>query len=131
VEAHIVIAVAAVDKTADEMLAGMLLHEIKTALPVDHAVNRLTHGQRTFAAVQHFAVLFAYVDDFHPVQMAKIAGLTAAFRIKGGLIQHHVPKAFGLLAAQDNGIEFPQIGFLIIKLIQHMNSSFLGDIWCA
>jgi hypothetical protein len=76
-----------------DMFSGMLLHQIKPAVPVNHAMNGFTDRQRLSAAVQDHTVLPAGVRDFGLIQKAVIAWLSPAFRIKCGLTQLYV-KAF-------------------------------------
>ena len=114
-EAHVVIAIGRVDQAADQMLAGVLLHEVEAPVPVEDAVDRFSHRQGAVTAVIHRPVPLPDVQHGAPAQDAEVAGLAAALGIKGRAVQHHVIAALCFGAAEDLRVEFPRIGGLIVQ----------------
>ena len=86
-EAHIVPAEEPVDNTGDDMLSGMLLHQVKPTFPVDAPLRFPVHRQRSVAQMEH--LLLFLPDRQHPdtAQSPQVASLTASFGIKGCPVQ--------------------------------------------
>ena len=87
VEAHVVAVVGAAQHTGDDVLAGVLLHMVKAALPVDFAVYGNAHRQGMGAGVADDAIALLHVQHRLAAQPAQVAGLAAALRIKGGAVE--------------------------------------------
>ena len=96
------------------MLAGVLLHMVKAAGPVDRAANRFPHGQGLVAGMMDHAVPFVDVPHVDAAQGAVVGGLSAALGIEGGTVQHHVPRLFVGGAGQHRGVKLPHKGVLIV-----------------
>ena len=98
------------------MLAGVLLHVIEAARPVDSAPRRVSQ-HRLRSAMRN---LLALVDDFDHRRVADRAGikrLTAGGWIKRGAIQIN---AISIVAAPDNAsLELAKVGVVVIKPVGH------------
>src|SRR5699024_6337307 len=76
------------------MLAGVLLHQVKAAGPVDGALHRLPRLQRPGGAVPDDALAVdAHGQHALAAQKAQVAGLATALRVKGGLVQRGLKTA--------------------------------------
>ena len=115
VEAHIVIAEAAVDDAADKMLAAVLLHEVKAPLPVQHAADMRPRCERLLAVVDDLAVPLMGIGNGHAAKRPCVARLAAALGIKRRLVEHHVKAVLSWRAGEHLRIKFPQMGILIIE----------------
>ena len=73
-----------------DMLAGVLLHQIKATLPIQFADHFFPHGQGTVAKMEDLLSGFLHIQHICLPQRAQIAGLTAAFGIKNGGVQLHL-----------------------------------------
>lgn len=78
VEADVLIAEARVDEAGDEMLTGVLLHEVQPPRPVDLARHVCTDRQSRRAAVQHRLAAQESLRDVRAAERARVAGLAAA-----------------------------------------------------
>ena len=116
VEAHIVAVEGGAQHPADNMLPGVLLHMVKTPLPVNGAVDGAAHRQRPGAGVADDPVPLLHVRDRHAAKNAVVGGLPTSLRIEGGAVQHHQIPALLLPARQHRSVELPEIGVLIIEL---------------
>ena len=96
------------------MLAGVLLHVVKAALPVDLASDGLAHGQRLVAGVIDHAVRLMNVQNINAAQRAVVGALSAALGVEGGAVQHHPPRLFVGGAVQHRGVEPAQERVLIV-----------------
>ena len=88
-KSHIVISVLLMYKTAYHMLAGMLLHQIKTALPVDLPMNLTSFFQSLVYIMNQLSVFFLNILYFRLSKTSNITGLSAPFRIKSALVQNN------------------------------------------
>ena len=82
VEADVLIAEARVDEAGDEMLAGVLLHEVQPPRPVDLARHVRADRQGRRAAMQHRLAAQERLRDVRAAERARVAGLAAARGIK-------------------------------------------------
>ena len=57
-ETHIIITILLMNNTADHMLTGMLLHQIKSSCPIDPALNFGSSLQWLIRIMKKFAVFF-------------------------------------------------------------------------
>ena len=118
VEAHVVAGKGSAQHTADDVLAGVLLHMVKAAGPVDGAVDGGPHGQGPVAGVEHQAVPLLDVQHRRAAQVAVVRRLAAALRVKGRAVQGHkicVPLAGP--AVGDDGVELLQKCVPVIQLL--------------
>ena len=114
VEAGVVAVVGAAQHAGDDMLAGVLLHVVKAALPVDLAGDGLAHGQRLVAGVIDHAVRLMNVPYINAAQRAVVGALSAALGVEGGAVQPHPPRLFVGGAVQHRGVEPAQERVLIV-----------------
>ena len=123
-KADIFISVQLMNDTGHDMLTGMILHEIKTSVPVDHAMDFRTGREFFFRIMNDFVILFFDIGDPDVIQKTVISRLAAAFRIKDRLIKNDCPSLFVCRAAQDDRVKFPPVLILIKKCIHicHNNS---------
>ena len=77
--------------TADNMLAGMVLHQVKTIVPVNAACHLCAGGQRFSGGMQNDTIFDMGIGYSDIIQRTDISGLSAAFRIKSSPIQYHIP----------------------------------------
>ena len=56
------IAVAAVNDAGNNMFAGVLLHQVKTALVIDGSFHNASDFQRSAAQVYHIFTLFLHIQ---------------------------------------------------------------------
>ena len=109
VEADVLIAEARVDEAGDEMLAGVLLHEVQPPRPVDLARHVCTDRQSRRAAVQHRLAAQERLRDVRAAECARVAGLAAARGIKDCAVQLHEPAVFALLAGEHARLQPPGV----------------------
>ena len=86
-KAHVIVPIRLMDQSAHHVLAGMLLHQVESPLPVDLSFHFCSRFQRFLCIMDQFPLFLLNVCDSDIVQGTQIAGLPAAFRIKGALIQ--------------------------------------------
>ena len=86
VEAHIVTAEEAVGDAGDDMFSRVVLHQIKTAGPVDLPLYLAACLQRGGAGVDHPSLTLVDLQDRYSSQGAGVVGLSAALGVKGGLV---------------------------------------------
>jgi hypothetical protein len=95
-------AVALLKHGGEKVLAGVLLHVVKAAGPVNAAIDG---GEREFA-VDNVGDVFAVIPNFEDVglsELAEIVGLAARGGIQRGAVQDDFP---GRLGAGGGGIRF-------------------------
>ena len=106
--------------SGQHVLAGMLLHVIETAYPVDAPLDPRSDGQRRVHHVPHLAVLVhIYVHNVRAAQRARVVGLPAAGGVKRTAIQTHAPRVPLRLARQHRRVKFLQIGIVVIQSLRH------------
>ena len=109
VEADILIAEARVDEAGDEMLTGVLLHEVQPPRPVDLARHVRADRQGRRAAVQHRLAAQERLRDVRAAERAHVAGLAAARGIKDRAVQLYEPAVFALLAGEHARLQPPGV----------------------
>ncbi len=100
VETYIVTVVSAADNTGKDMLAGMVLHEVEPAFPVQTAFHFRPRFKRLVRRMQYYAVLFMYVQHCRAAQRPMVSGLSASLRVKIRPVQRNKKMFFFLLAIQ-------------------------------
>ena len=113
-EADVVVAEAGMDKTGDDMLAGMLLHPGKALLPVKNAFYLRADLQGLPGVVPDFSIFLMCIEDLHVAQISRISGLSAAFRKKCGLVERHLPVILFLLTGSHHRRKCGQMAVFII-----------------
>ena len=115
VEAHVVAVERLAQHTADDVFAGVLLHMVKAALPVQRTVNGFAWGKGRVADVRDNAVFFPHVADGGTAQRTVVGGLPATFGVKSGLIQHNGKAALTGLTVGDCGVKFPEKRVVVVE----------------
>ena len=118
-EADVVVAKAAVNLAGDEVLSGVLLHEVEAVGPVQCAVYRLPDRDGGGAEVGGLPGLKLGIEDGNGSavigQRPPVAGLAAALREEGGLVQRYGEAAAAQrLAGGDGGGEVGTHGVFVI-----------------
>ena len=128
-EAHVVAVEPAADHTADDVLAAVLLHMVKAALPVDLAFDRCAEFQGRIAGVGDDAGFFVDIQHLHAAQTAGVGRLTAAFGIECGTVKgHEKPVVFARLAIQYGGGKAAQVCVLLIEFFGHKDAPLGGNV---
>ena len=97
-----------------DVFAGVLLHVVETALPVDSAGDRALAGIAS-DGVDDIAVASLDTEHRSFIERAGVAGLAAAFRIERGAVQNDRELSVGQCRFFQNGCrELPQMGILVI-----------------
>ena len=104
-EAYVVKAVPAVDEAGEQVLAGVLLHEVKPPGPVDAACHLPPHREFPVTQVHDGAVLLRDRQHLGLPQGSQVPGLSAALGIEDGPVQADGPAAGSRMAAGDQGGE--------------------------
>ena len=76
---------------AEEVLAGVLLHEIPASSPVDAPLDLRADLERLIGHMEDHTDLFKDLEYFSLAESPFIAGLTAPFRIEGGAVEDDPP----------------------------------------
>ena len=101
------------------MLAGVLLHVVKTAGPVQRQRQARAHGQRPVRMVQQYAVpLVAAGDDSIP-DATGIAGLSAGVVEDHRLVQHKVKASVRGEAGFHHRLAGSQVAVFQIQALCH------------
>ena len=121
----------------EQVLAGVLLHVIEAAGPVDESFHLGSGHEGLVDGVPDFAgfVLFDGEDgDFKNgsvagggAEGAGVVGLAAAGGVKGGAVEGDLPEGFAVLAGVladvgDGGGEFAEEGVEIVEPLGHLGS---------
>ena len=106
VKAHIVTVEFSAQDAADDVLAAVLLHEVKPPLPVNAPLYRLSHRERPVAEMQHLAVPLPDVLHRRAAQYPPIRRLAAPLRIEGRAVQYYSPAILLLLAGDNHPSKF-------------------------
>ena len=119
VEPHVLRAVQAVQRAAQDMLAGMLLHGVQPCRPVDAPLHRAAHGQRRVGGVKDGLAVGMHRPHGGVPQAAGIAGLAAAFGVESGAVQHHGVAAGSRGAGQHGGGKGLQVRVVFVQFFGH------------
>ncbi len=104
VETHIVMAVGGVDQSGDDVLAGVLLHQVEAVVVVHDALDGFSHNQGVVAQVEHPLPRLPDVEHLCSAKGSPVRILAAALGVEGGLIQLYLPDgAYGTAAACNLG----------------------------
>ena len=122
-EAHVVIAVGTVDQAGDDMLPGVLLHQVEAPRPVYSPLHLSPRLQAGGAGVDHRSILLLDLGDWDAVQRTGVPGLPSPFRIEGRAVQHHRPPTLVSSTGHHLGSEACQEGVLLVQLFHMKNSS--------
>jgi hypothetical protein len=117
------------------MLAGVLLHVIETARPVNAAVDSV-RGDFLVDDVGDFLAIIADVENVGFGKLAQIVGLAAGSWIEKGAIEENLPGAFcsrranerfGRGAGMHGGGEVLQEGVVVIEAASGHESGILAQ----
>jgi hypothetical protein len=98
------------------MLAGVLLHVIEAASPVDFS-RYFTGSDRSIQHMDDAAILIDNVDYRGPSENSGIEGLAARGWIKRRAIEIDAPPIAGRI--NDDRAKFPEIRIVVIKPFGH------------
>ena len=96
-KARIVAAVDPVEDAGHNVLTAVLLHAVKTWLPVNGALHFCAGNQGAVTDMHHCFPLLLGIQNPDTAQNARISCLTAALRIEGSGIQDYIIFIFLLL----------------------------------
>src|SRR5579864_1075533 len=101
-----------------QVLAGVLLHVVETASPIDAAVNRA--GLKLAVDYMDDFVLFvANVEHVGVAEFAEVMGLAAGSRIEPGGVEHDGPRGRAVvtfrLAGEYARVEFAEKGIVVVE----------------
>ncbi len=102
------------------MLAGVLLHVIEAARPVDLAVDTGADRERPVDEMDQPAVVL--VHDVHhgaAAEAAEIVRLAARGRVERGFAERHREAVGARLTGGDLGIELVQVGVGVVEALGH------------
>ena len=104
------------------MLAGVLLHVVQTAIPIDSAVNMLC-GNVSLDNMDYLAGFFLLqaIDKGYIIESPEIVRLTAGGRIKRGLIQNDSDFVADHCRLDNIRIELQKIRVVVIKAFRFHN----------
>ena len=114
-KSNIIISICSMHKPADNMFSGMLLHQIKSSVPVNLSSHFTVRFDCFFCIMNDLTILLMYFQHFYIIQRTKIAWLSASFRIKSCLIQNDLVSFFTFSAFQNFCSKFFCIYIFIIQ----------------
>ena len=86
VEADVVTAIFGVGQAGDDMLAGVLLHQVEPTLPVNGAGHLLPRRKGSVTGVNDRVCPGVDLQHVDAAQHAGVVGLAAALGVEGGLV---------------------------------------------
>ena len=108
VEAHVLCAEQVPCAVGEQMLAGVLLHDIEPPRKVELAMHRGSRSNRAVGTVQKPFALLVHVQHLRVADRADVAGLTALVGEERALIEFHkIPVALRF-AGEDRCVERAQ-----------------------
>ena len=128
VEADILGPKKPVQRAAQDMLAGMLLHRVQPGRPVQAAGHLGALGQRGIGRVGHGLAVCGYRQHPGTAQRTGVAGLAAALGEKGRAVQHNGKAARGGAALQHPGGKALDIRICFVYFLCH-EPEFLSNFW--
>ena len=102
----------------EDVLAGVLLHVVEAAGPVQAPVD-FTGGQFGGQQVERAFVGRLDVQDGDVVEVAEVAGLAAALRVEGGAVEDHGGLAIYLQALHNASTKLAQIRIIVVQKVGH------------
>ena len=114
VEAHILGPEQAVEGAAEDMLAGVLLHGIQAAGPIDAAGHSGARLQRSVRGMGDGGAVGMHVGHLRSAQRAQVTGLAAALREEGSPVQHDRIAALGRGAGKHGCSKFLHISVCFV-----------------
>ena len=108
------IAKARVDNAGNQMLARMLLRQVKAARPVDAAEDLAARLQRRIAQMYDLSAALVYLQHPRTGDRAEVAGLSAALRIEDRPVKQDLPAAERLTARHDPRLHFAALRLCVI-----------------
>ena len=96
------------------MLAGVLLHGIQAAGPIDAAGHGGARLQRSVRGMGDGGAVGMHVSHLRSAQRAQVTGLAAALREEGSLVQHDRIAALGRGAGEHGCNKFLHISVCFV-----------------
>ena len=112
-KSHIIAAVFLMNHAADNMLPGMLLHQVKPPLPVDDPMHRRSLRKRRFHRMPDFSLLLLHIRHRNLIQRSQIAGLSSSLRVKYRPVQPNLIPFFCPAALQHRAVKLLLISISI------------------
>ena len=114
-------------RIGEQVLAGVLLHEVEAARPVDFGLHGGAHGQRGVRMVQEHAVRLVAAGDRHGdplrAQQPGIAGLAAGIGKEHGAVENDIEAIRCLRAGEHLRVAAFPVAVGKIQAIGHMETS--------
>src|SRR5512136_781659 len=108
------------DKTLrKDVLAGVLLHMVKAAGPVNLAMNLLAFVQLPVQEMDNLFSILKYMDHAGGAQRPPVRRLPAGLGIEAGAVEDNSGTAFVNKPLQDAGIKLFPVSILEIKPLSH------------
>ena len=102
VKSHIIISEFVMYQTTDNVFTGVILHQIKSSLPINTASYLTPFFKRLSTKMKNFPIFFVGICDFYfltlSLQISDITWLSSAFRVKCCLIQDNLIPFFSFPA---------------------------------
>ena len=127
-EAYVVTVIAAAEDAADDVLAAVLLHEVKAAGKVDGPGDGVPHGEGAVTEVEDFPVLLLHMGNGSAAQDAVVGVLATPFRVEGGAVQGDGEAVPLRDAGEDLGGKFHQEGIGVEEFFRHNGAPFCNII---
>lgn len=86
VEPHVVTAPPRVGDAGDDVLPGVVLHQVKAPVPVDLPGDPAARLKRAIAGVDHVLSPGVDLKDLHIPQRSRVIGLSAPLGVEGGAV---------------------------------------------
>ena len=96
-------AVPGVDDARDDVLAGMLLHQVEPVGVVHDALHGLANGQGRSHPMEDPLPLLMDMEHLHAAQGAPVGGLSAALGVEGGAVQLDLKALLRFRTIHNNG----------------------------
>ena len=120
VETHRLDATGAFECCRQQMLAGVLLHVIDAAGPVDPPGDLRSGLQAAFHHMHHVPVVAILdIEDRETAESPRVERLASGRGIKRGAIEDDLRTLARLAAGADKRLELPKLGVVVIETIRH------------
>jgi len=104
------------DHRGEQVLAGVLLHVVEAARPVDRSGEPVTHD-RGLDDVGDAVALVDHVDDRHAAEPTGVERLAPGGGVEGGAVE--IDPAAGVGTGCDGGVEGGEIGVGVVEAGGH------------
>ena len=112
----------AVYQRGEQVVRGVLLHQIKPALPVDLPLDRLADGEGRIGQMLHRALCASDIQQLCAAEGSAVGRLPASLREKGGAVEFYYPVVLFLFAAGHRRGKAAQITVFFIEFFGHRSA---------